>query len=83
LTGLEQFLSGGPARAVTIRSEGRTPGGGLFVREAVVAMTGKRENPYLSRVWRQGRSPEPIEEPASTSAPSARAARSPRSPVGN
>jgi general secretion pathway protein K len=55
LPGLEQFMSSAAARAVTIRSEGRTPGGGLFVREAVVEATGKRETPYLLRAWRQAR----------------------------
>jgi general secretion pathway protein K len=61
-TGLDQFLSPGAARAVTIRSEGRTPGGGLFVREAVVDITGNLENPYVFLAWRQGRSPEATDE---------------------
>jgi general secretion pathway protein K len=58
LTGLEQFLSPIPSRVVTIRSEGRTPGGGLFVREAVVDMTGKADSPYVFLAWRKGTSPE-------------------------
>jgi general secretion pathway protein K len=61
LPGLEQFLSSTPSKAVTIRSEGRTPGGGSFIREAVVDMTGKRENPYLFRAWRQGRGSDSAE----------------------
>jgi general secretion pathway protein K len=58
MPGLEQFLSPGQTQAVTIRSEGRTPGGGLFIREAVVGLTGKPESPYAFRTWRQGRSAE-------------------------
>jgi general secretion pathway protein K len=58
LTGLEQFLSADVSRVVTIRSEGRTPGGGSFVREAVVDMTGKADNPYVLLAWRKGRGPE-------------------------
>jgi general secretion pathway protein K len=68
LTGLEQFLSSAPARAVTIRSEGWTPGGGLFVREATVGVTGNRETPYVLRAWRQGHGAEATEaQPSSTS----------------
>jgi general secretion pathway protein K len=68
LPGLEQFLSSVTPRVATIRSEGRTPGGGLFVREATVEMTGKRETPYLLRAWRQGQSEEPTKtKPDSTS----------------
>jgi general secretion pathway protein K len=58
LTGLEQFLSPIPSRIVTIRSEGRTPGGGSYVREVVVDMTGKAESPYAVLAWRKGRDPE-------------------------
>jgi general secretion pathway protein K len=58
LTGLEQFLSPISSRVVTIRSEARTPGGGLFVREAVVDMTGKGDSPYVFLGWRKGRGPE-------------------------
>jgi general secretion pathway protein K len=69
MPGLEQFLSSTSPRAITIRSEGRTPGGGLFVREAVVDTTGKRDNPYLFRAWRQGHGVEPTEAtlPSTTS----------------
>ncbi len=58
MTGLEQFFAPGPSRVVTIRSEGRTPGGGLFVREAAVDMTGKADNPYVILAWRKGRGSE-------------------------
>jgi hypothetical protein len=68
MTGLEQFLAPGPSRVVTIRSEGRTPGGGLFVREAVVDMTGKADNPYVILAWRKGRVPESGGDDSSASA---------------
>jgi general secretion pathway protein K len=68
MTGLEQFLAPGPSRVVTIRSEGRTPGGGLFVRQAVVDMTGKADNPYVILAWRKGRVPESGGDDSSASA---------------
>lgn len=40
-------------RTVTIKSEGRTANGARFVREAVVAITGEREEAYRLLVWRQ------------------------------
>jgi general secretion pathway protein K len=38
----------------TIRADGRTPGGGHFVREAVVELDGSPEQPFLVYTWRQG-----------------------------
>jgi hypothetical protein len=38
----------------TIRAEARTPGGGHFVREAVIELDGSPEQPYLVYTWRQG-----------------------------
>ena len=43
-------------RTVTIKSEGRTASGTQFVREAVVATTGAREEAYRLLVWRQAES---------------------------
>jgi general secretion pathway protein K len=37
----------------TIRAEGRTPGGGLFVREALIELDGSPERSFLVYVWRQ------------------------------
>jgi general secretion pathway protein K len=68
MTGLEQFLAPGPSRVVTIRSEGQTPGGGLFVREAVVDMTGKADNPYVFLAWRKGRGRETADDNISAGA---------------
>jgi general secretion pathway protein K len=62
MTGLEQFLTPGPSRVVTVRSEGRTPGRGLFVREAVIDITGKTDHPYAILAWRKGRSPEAVDD---------------------
>ena len=38
----------------TIRAVGRTQGGGLFIREAVIELDGSPERPFLVYVWRQG-----------------------------
>ena len=38
----------------TIRAVGRTQGGGLFMREAVIELDGSPERPFLVYVWRQG-----------------------------
>jgi general secretion pathway protein K len=38
----------------TIRALGRTRGGGLFLREAVIELQGSPERPFLVYVWRHG-----------------------------
>jgi general secretion pathway protein K len=38
----------------TIRAEARTPGGGRFVREAVIELDGSPQRPFLVHAWRQG-----------------------------
>jgi general secretion pathway protein K len=38
----------------TIRAEAWTPGGGRFVREAVIELDGSPERPFLVHAWRQG-----------------------------
>ncbi len=38
----------------TIRADGRTVGGGRFVREAVIELDGSPERPFLVHAWRQG-----------------------------
>jgi general secretion pathway protein K len=54
--GLSPFLANPAQRTVTITSEGRTASGTQFVREAVVATTGARDQPYRLLVWRRARS---------------------------
>lgn len=39
----------------TIHSEGRGPGGGIFARDAVIAIEYGGGQPYSIRLWRQGR----------------------------
>lgn len=56
--GLSPFRANPARRTVTITSEGRTESGTRFVREAVVATTGARDQPYRLLVWRQARSPQ-------------------------
>lgn len=43
-------------RAFTIKTEARTPGGGVFVRQAIVELTGDRDRPITVRQWEQARS---------------------------
>ena len=44
-----------PAGAiVTVRAEARTPGGGVFVREAIVRIVGQPEAPFRYLGWKQG-----------------------------
>lgn len=38
----------------TIRAVARTPGGGLFVREAVIELDGSPQQPFLVYAWRRG-----------------------------
>lgn len=47
----------------TIRAEARTPGGGVFVRDAVVRLTEDPTQPYTLLAWKQGM-PIPIEQSA-------------------
>jgi general secretion pathway protein K len=43
-------------RAFTIKTEARTAGGGVFVRQAIVELTGDRDQPITVRQWEQARS---------------------------
>lgn len=43
-------------RAFTIKTEARTVGGGVFVRQAIVELTGDRDQPVTVRQWEQARS---------------------------
>lgn len=51
---LELYLL--PSREVmyTIRALGRTSGGGMFLRQAVIELSGSREQPFLVHTWRRG-----------------------------
>ena len=40
----------------TVRAEAWTPGGGRFVREAVIELDGSPQRPFLVHAWRQGTS---------------------------
>jgi general secretion pathway protein K len=51
---LSPFAGGGLAGVYTIRSEARLEGGAVFVREAVVELTGEARRPYWFLAWRQG-----------------------------
>ena len=52
---LSSFAGGGLAGVYTIRSEARLEGGAVFVREAVVELTGDSHRPYWFLAWRQGK----------------------------
>ena len=38
-----------------MRAEATVDSGALFVREAVIRLTGRAERPWLVHAWRQGR----------------------------
>jgi general secretion pathway protein K len=60
--GLSPFLANPVERTVSIRSEGRTASGTQFVREAVAATTGARDEPYRLLVWHQARSQQDVRQ---------------------
>ena len=41
------------SRDITVRAQASTPGGGRFVREAVIELDGSPERPFLVHAWRQ------------------------------
>lgn len=53
-------------RAFTIKTEARTAGGGVFVRQAIVELTGDRDQPITVRQWEQARSRISVQIPAAT-----------------
>ncbi len=59
--GVDRFYSLGASRFIyLIRAEATTQSGGVFVREAVVRISGRRGQPFSIMSWRQGvRSPPP------------------------
>jgi general secretion pathway protein K len=54
LLGAEPYLAPAPPRIVTIRAHAVTASGAVFVREAVIVLTGNSANPYGVLEWRQG-----------------------------
>ena len=56
---IEPYLS--PSREVmyTVRAEAETAGGGLFVREAVIELTGAPRQPFQVFAWRRGTVDQP------------------------
>jgi general secretion pathway protein K len=60
--GLSPFLANPVERTVTITSEGRTASGTQFVREAVAATTGERDEPYRLLAWRRARSQQDVRQ---------------------
>lgn len=53
-----QFVAISKRQVVAIRAEGRTPQGGIFVRDCIVRLMRDPANPILILAWRKGR-PEP------------------------
>jgi general secretion pathway protein K len=53
-----------PSREVmyTVRAEAKTVGGGLFVRDAVIEVTGAPRRPFLVHAWRRGSLDQPAPE---------------------
>jgi hypothetical protein len=53
---VRQSQSTSRQRAFTIKAEARTTGGGVFVRQAIVELTGDRDQPITVHQWEQARS---------------------------
>jgi general secretion pathway protein K len=53
LTGVAQFILRGSLEVFTVHSEGITPAGTRFVREATAELTGHPEAPYRFLAWRE------------------------------
>ena len=49
-----EFTSGSRRNVVTIRAAAATPAGSLFIREAVVELTGTSKKPFRIYSWRRG-----------------------------
>jgi len=53
----EELTAASVRKAFSVRSEARTRGGVVFVREAVVELTASRSTPYIVRRWSRGAFP--------------------------
>ena len=53
LAEIDQYWLPSREAVFTIRAEASTPGGGRFVREAVIELDGSPERPFLVHAWRQ------------------------------
>jgi hypothetical protein len=65
---IEPYLK--PSREVmyAVHAEAKTTGGGLFVREAVVELTGRSNQPFRVHAWHRGNLNEPGPEPPARAA---------------
>ena len=61
---VEPYLTSSREVMYTLRAEATTPGGGIFVREAVVELTDELPWPFLVHVWRRGTLDEFATRPA-------------------
>lgn len=55
IEGLEGFLSGYGEESYTVRAEARSEGGAVFVREAILSLTGAPGQPFFVHDWKRGR----------------------------
>lgn len=61
--GVDQFYTLGSSRFIyLLKAEGASAGGGMFVREAVLRLTGRADRPYSIFVWKQGDGRLPVAE---------------------
>lgn len=75
------FLSHRPVQAATVISEGRTAGGAIYRREAVLVVTREPTTPYHVVAWRQGQQQDEQALADADAAAAAAAAAAP--PLGN
>ena len=66
LLGTADYLSRSRRQMFTVRAEARTAGGGIFVRQAVVQLSGVPEQIVVFHAWKQGARQAPDEEESPT-----------------
>jgi general secretion pathway protein K len=59
--GADQFYTFGASRFIYLmRAEGASKGGGVFVRETILRLTGRADRPYVIFTWKQGEGRLPV-----------------------
>jgi hypothetical protein len=53
LTGVERYAGRTTFRAAGVEATATTASGAVFARQAIVALTGKPDHPYVLLDWRQ------------------------------
>lgn len=66
LPGAADYLSRSRRQVFTVRAEAKTAGGGIFVRQAVVQLSGDHKQSVVFHTWKQGTRQAPDEQESTT-----------------